>query len=388
MHEGRRIQLEQPNRRWIGGGQRSDAALPDAALRLARHAGDTCCRWRSAGRAAGHGVDQVDAERLIWQLVDAGLAEVHERLDKRRDWEPYEWRLTQAGRSRFEVREEPVDVDGWLARTTESRHPVLNACRAWVENARGSASAIDLAVVMAIGEELGAGRLPSGRLLSLQIRGRTKAVRVHDHRDTIEDATGLPLEQVVRTHGRAVLVYGPISFRLDGRVHDAEWSVPWLALTPETVALMTDVDARSVREIRSIENLTAFEEEVRRAREPNVLYVYTGGFPGALELDLLTRLVAAGVPVIRHWSDLDLGGLRILRYLVDAIPGHVEPWRMEPDLLKRLPTTPLTPRDIAGLKAWCDDPTAPGQDLARALLQKGEKAEQEGWFLAASEYPR
>lgn len=57
------------------------------------------------------------------------------------------------------------------------------------------------------------------------------------------------------------------------------------------------------------------------------------------------------------------------------------PYRMEPELLTRLPTLPLTGRDRKGLRAWCADPNAPCGTLARALLDSDRKAEQEGWFL-------
>ena len=56
----------------------------------------------------------------------------------------------------------------------------------------------------------------------------------------------------------------------------------------------------------------------------------------------------------------------------------VQPLRMEPELLDRLPTDPLTDADQAALRAWVADPNAPDKELADALLRAGRKAEQEG----------
>jgi hypothetical protein len=380
MPDGRRVAADGDRRRWIRG--RSSADVSAAALDLLRHASERLCRWTSLGRAAGPGLDQVDAERLVWELVDAALAEVHEKRDRRGEWAPYEWRATKSGRVAVRVPDEAPDIDAWLAVEARNTQPALASCRAWLCAKRETATRTQVALVMAIGDELRAGRLPTGRLLSLAVAGSSKAIRMLDHRDLIEAATGLPLEQVVRLHGAAVRVFGPLRFRLGGDLLDATWSVPWLALTPETIRDMRDLDVRLISEIRTIENLTAFEEEVRRGREPGVLYLYTGGFPGAYEIKVLKRVIEAGVARIRHWGDLDLGGMRILRYLSESLPVRVEAWRMEPELLSLLPTSPLSDLDHEGLSAWLADPDAPLCSLARALLDRGVKAEQEGWFLS------
>jgi len=62
-------------------------------------------------------------------------------------------------------------------------------------------------------------------------------------------------------------------------------------------------------------------------------------------------------------------------------PLPVRPFRMEAALLERLPTVALTPRDPEGLTAWLEAPDALCADLVRAMLARGCKAEQEGWFL-------
>lgn len=127
-----------------------------------------------------------------------------------------------------------------------------------------------------------------------------------------------------------------------------------------------------------------FEEESRRGLGPGRIALYTGGFPGELERRMIGRLVEAGIRRIEHWGDLDLGGLRILRHLQAISPVPVVPFRMSPDLVRRLPGVPLTDNDRAGLRAWVCDETAPLRELARALLAEDCKFEQEGWYLAES----
>lgn len=372
------------NRRWWQG---ADGPVPPGIVRLLARGLEggrlRVCAFQKAGRAAGPGIDQVDAERLLWALCDAGLVRIHERRDRRGDWQPYQWVLTPAGIAALPPEEQPVAVEPYLAVPEPFVHPVLESIRAFIEGAPGMLPSRPMALrlIMQIGQEIRAGRVPRGRLLSVEVGGHTKAVRVTDYRSELEEALGFPLEQVVRVHGRAVLLYGPLRFRVRGVHVTANFSVPWLALTQET---LRDLEALEVqaRRILTIENLVALEEEVRAGLPDDTLAVFTGGFPSSLEQDLLRRVLAASeISEVTHWGDLDLGGLRILRFLGQCLQVPVAPYRMEPEILTRLPTQPLTERDRKGLRAWCADPEAPCRALARALLDGDCKAEQEGWFL-------
>lgn len=375
MAERRHVE-EDLRRRVVRG---SGGQVPEGGLRLLRSGRGRTNQWRAAGRAAGAGTDQIEAEALIWALVDAGLVEVRERRDVRGDWEPYQWWLTEEGaRTAAEEAEPPADIAGWLARPDAGEHPILSSIRVWLEQA--DPGALLTRLVLAIGDELRAGRVPRGRLVSVRVGGHTKAVRIQDHREALEAVFGLPLEDVVRLHGRAVYTYGAFRFRVASQAIDGSFSVPWLALTPETLERLVDLEVPA-RRMLTIENLVAFEEEVRSGLPEDSVAVWTGGFPSGLERAWMTRLIAGGIQRVDHWGDLDVGGLRIFRHLTEILPCPVSPWRMEPDLLERLPTLPLTDRDREALVAWSGDPDAPLQDLAAALLVAGVKAEQEGWWL-------
>lgn len=107
--------------------------------------------------------------------------------------------------------------------------------------------------------------------------------------------------------------------------------------------------------------------------------------PASLDwtLDRLELLIRTGqVRRIRHWGDIDPGGIAIFRDLaalvVAASPAvRVESWRMEPSALSHAAAVPLTARDRSRLQAWIADPAAPLQDVARAMLASDRKLEQE-----------
>jgi hypothetical protein len=370
------VPLGAGRREWHGDGAR----LPEEAKRiLALARGGKRCKWTGLGRRVGGRQDQVDVEDLLWAAVDAGCVVVLERTNRRRDWEPYAWRLTETGEALVVRKQVPhVDVAAFLEGADDPNHPVLNAIRGWLEQGGGSATGTSL--VIAIGLELREGRIPRERLLSKRVAGFSKAVRIDDHCQEIEEALGLPIDDVVRKGSDAAIVAGPIRFRAHGIDTDARGIPPWLALPVETVDAIEQLHIDADR-LLTVENLTAFEEEVRRGLGPGTIALYVGGFVGGVERRMLDRFVEAGIRRIDHWGDLDVGGLRILRQIRSLVPVGVHPHRMEPDLLQRIPTQPLTDNDRNALAAWIADSTTPDRELAEAILASGKKAEQEGWFL-------
>jgi hypothetical protein len=60
---------------------------------------------------------------------------------------------------------------------------------------------------------------------------------------------------------------------------------------------------------------------LRAIVEDGSLVVYTGGFPSAGVVDILSNVLRAlptDVPFL-HWGDIDAGGLRIFRYLEENL---------------------------------------------------------------------
>ena len=62
--------------------------------------------------------------------------------------------------------------------------------------------------------------------------------------------------------------------------------------------------------------------------------MYTGGFPAAGVVELLSKILTvlpAEVPFL-HWGDVDAGGVRIFRYLEENLPRGPRPHLMTKEL--------------------------------------------------------
>lgn len=376
-------------RRWFGRGGPVPAGA-DAWLLEA--AGGRISMWRSAGRKRAAGGDQLAAERTLWAMLDAGLVTIVERRDRRGDWAPLRWGLTEAGEERASSLLDAADtrdLEGEIgamrrrlisAAESDRAHPALAALGQWLDGDAVGCGPTATKVVLAVGDALLDGRFARERVLSLRVAGHTKRVRIDDHRTTLEAAFDCPLEDLVRRHGQAVLVYGPMRFRVGTLELDALWSRPWLALTADTLAAMSQVRV-DTDTLLTIENLTAFEEVVRCGDAEGQLVMYTGGFVGNLERRFVDLAAGAGVREVRHWGDLDPGGIAILRHLRACLPVPVRSWRMEPELLDRLPGEPLSEEDRRRLEGWLAGDPGPERELIERMLSVGRRCEQEAWFL-------
>ena len=254
----RTVAVAEDRREWRGRG----GIAPDGVERLLAVArGGRQCKWDGIGRRIGRGHDQVDVERILWAAVDAGLLVVLERRNRRGDWEPYRWRLTENGEALVARKEEPIDVAGFLAYTDDPNHPVLAAIRTWLEHGGGSPTCTR--IVVAIGQELRAGRVPRERLLSTRMTGSSKGIRIGDYREQLEEALGLPLEEFVRKSGDSAIAAGPIRFRVNGIETDTRGIPPWLALPIETVEAIEWMTIEADRLV-TIENLPRNDRSLRR----------------------------------------------------------------------------------------------------------------------------
>ncbi len=356
-----------PERRWrcVGPDGAIEIVLTGRQTEIARRLGrrllaGTIMRWESLAGMVADGADRIDVERTARALIDAGLVEVAERRDGAGDFRPYQLRM--AGGAEARLRE----IVGYDPRAAEIR----------ADRAR---RLIDALSEMAAQPEA----LPvPARTLVQRALGGTKVVRVGDYRAEIEAAFDLPLDSIVRDHTAAVLTTGPFRIRFQGRVIDGMASVPWTAIPEPVLSGAADIDV-DADEILTIENLTPFETLSFRGEALGRILVFTSGFLGRAERRWLELLIRTGrIRQIRHWGDIDPGGLAIFRDLAALVANvsrevRVETWRMEPTALSHVAAVPLTIRDRARLQAWNAEPAAPLQELARAMLDVDRKLEQE-----------
>jgi Uncharacterized protein conserved in bacteria C-term(DUF2220) len=106
---------------------------------------------------------------------------------------------------------------------------------------------------------------------------------------------------------------------------------PFASVHPEMLPQLAVLEAPTA--VLTIENYASFNRQVREI-EDGSLIVYTGGFPSAGVIDLLSKVLRAlpmDVPFF-HWGDIDVGGLRIFRYLEENLPRGPQPHQMTKEL--------------------------------------------------------
>jgi len=340
-------------------------AQAEVARRLARRLVEgATLRWESLSRLVPPGGDRVDVERTVAALAEGGLIEVGERRDAAGDFRPYQLRMAPGAEERLRR------LAGDDPRAAEVR---AVRARRLVET------------LAAMAGQPGVLPVPA-RTLVQRALGNTKAVRVSDYRDEIEEAFDLPLDALVRDHAAAVLTTGPFRIRFRDRFIDGMASLPWTALPEPVLRGIQALDCEA-DEVLTIENLTPFETLSCRGDTAGRILVFTSGFLGRAERGWMEVLVGSGrIRRVLHWGDIDPGGLAIYRDLADLVvrtsPAvQVGPWKMDAKRLSHPGAVPLTPRDRERLARWLEDAAAPLQDVARAMLHTDRKLEQEALLL-------
>ncbi|WOH80576.1 DUF2220 family protein [Bradyrhizobium sp. BEA-2-5] len=124
---------------------------------------------------------------------------------------------------------------------------------------------------------------------------------------------------------------GPVTVEhASGRLTDGR-AKPFTSIHPEMLSQLSVLERPT--SVLTIENYASFNRQVREI-EDGGLVVYTGGFPAAGVVELLSKVLTA-VPVdvpFLHWGDIDAGGLRIFRYLEEKLPRRPRPHLMSREL--------------------------------------------------------
>ncbi len=127
---------------------------------------------------------------------------------------------------------------------------------------------------------------------------------------------------------------GPVAVEgASGRVVDGR-AKPFASIHPEMFSQLSVLERPTA--ILTIENYASFNRQVREI-EDGSLVVYTGGFPAAGVIELLAKVLAtmpADVPFL-HWGDVDVGGVRIFRYLEENLPRGPRPHLMTRELAEK-----------------------------------------------------
>lgn len=127
-----------------------------------------------------------------------------------------------------------------------------------------------------------------------------------------------------------VLVYGPLTYCLDECEISLEPFIYGTSVNSATVEHMSELKL-NIGRILTIENKATYYEFIKNAPE-DVFVIYLGGFFGRTAAQFLAKLKNLDGVSFYHWSDIDLGGLRIYRYLMEILDGVVKPFGMDADI--------------------------------------------------------
>ena len=133
-------------------------------------------------------------------------------------------------------------------------------------------------------------------------------------------------------------------------------------------------------EILTIENLTN-AETLTRMVDTNHLLIYTAGFPNRTVQALLLKIASLHRTFhIRHWGDIDYGGIRIFEFLRRRYFPALSQYRMDVETFRAyLPfaqsLTHAQRKRLSGLLEQKDFST--WHRLIRMMLDEGKWVEQE-----------
>lgn len=184
-------------------------------------------------------------------------------------------------------------------------------------------------------------------------------------------------------HTPFLCVAAPLALVGDrGRI-DLNAAPDFVGLSPATLETLSPADS-AVRLWTLIENRTSFERHVR-SRQADEGVLWLPGFPPGWWQTAIVRLLEPAPAPARIACDPDPAGIEIALCagrLWEAARLAWHPWRMEAaDLATLSVRKPLTDRDRMRLAALSGRPLPTSlRTLADALVQGGEKGEQEGYL--------
>ncbi|MCF8019380.1 MAG: DUF2220 domain-containing protein [Vallitaleaceae bacterium] len=176
-----------------------------------------------------------------------------------------------------------------------------------------------------------------------------------------------------------ILFCGDMKYRLKNHVIDAGIHIYGTSVNKETVIAMEILEVGS-KKVLTIENKATYYEYIKIKREDE-LVIYLGGFFGKTSRLFLEKLEIAQIKEFYHWSDIDLGGFRIFRYLSNVLKVQVIPKMMNPKIYRQYKNSmhdPLSDANLMEIKSMLSDPVmAPLKATMEAVLDVGMRLEQE-----------
>lgn len=373
-------------RRFHPGPPQPLATLPadwrDLLLRWVRRGGNS--RWETLLKDAGVARQQTALSLLDW-LLRHGWAIVDE-----------EKRLGEWWSVRVELRELPqlklalglpdaaalaARRETLLAQLALQADPALEPVLEALEAMPFPRALERAALVLALLDWRDEGRSGTRRDFALFARQDTKDIRDAEWR-WLDEQLDLAAFGVER-HIPLLLIAAPLTLQLPGGRLELAAFPDFAALTPDTVTAATAVQGE-IRQWILVENRTSFDRMAKK-RAPDEGVIWLPGYPPHWWQGSVAHLHALSPAPARIACDPDPAGIAIAMAaaaLWRQSGLDCEPWKMSPGDLMALPKRkPLTGRDHEHLRRLlAGNLPQMLRDLAEAMLQCGEKGEQEGYL--------
>jgi hypothetical protein len=178
-----------------------------------------------------------------------------------------------------------------------------------------------------------------------------------------------------------ILVYGAFEYTLHGSRITTASHLYGTSINLQTVKHMTALSMPNTR-VLTIENKSTYYEYIK-TRPKGVFVIYLGGFFGSAAAEFLLKLHKLEHLYFYHWSDIDLGGFRIYRYLKSLLGESVQPLGMDSltymnYLNVYMNTEAISTKQINEMKEMLNDPEmACLKGTIQMVIDKRKRLEQE-----------
>lgn len=100
-------------------------------------------------------------------------------------------------------------------------------------------------------------------------------------------------------------------------------------------SMIEELEITPLRALVTIENYASFNRYVAEAMAPNTAVLYTGGWPGSGEKQLIAKLSEHVSQGVFHWGDIDMAGAAIADAVARSSKAPVFLHQMSPDLARK-----------------------------------------------------
>ena len=188
----------------------------------------------------------------------------------------------------------------------------------------------------------------------------------------------------ILTYSQTLAIKGNLTYAIDDAFPVNTSNMPYgTILNAQTLVHGKPILAEGVKRVITIENQANYED---MKYDNHTLYIYVHGFPSPKERNFLRHIadiVEEGTKFY-HWSDMDLGGIRIYRFLKQNLFPDLQPMKMDAEsYLKAIQDGHGIEYDNKKKKKY-EELYARGEcpeelkELLELILKHGKDIEQEG----------